>query len=53
MYTADGSTTGSTNGAVVVADSITVSTGTGQGAIYCVDGFTGGVVWRFETPGSA
>ncbi len=40
-------------GTVVVADSVTVSTGTGQGAIYCVDGFTGGVVWRFETPGSA
>ena len=38
---------------VVVADSITVSTPTGQGAVYCVDGFTGGVVWRFETPGSA
>ena len=36
----------------VVADSITLSTGTAHGAIYCVDGFTGGVLWRFETPGS-
>jgi len=54
LYSANNSTTAtSPNGAVVVADSVTVSTGTGQGAIYCVDGFTGGVVWRFQTPGSA
>ena len=52
MYNVNGLTT-PTNGAVVVADSVTVSTGTGQGAIYCVNGFNGEVVWRFETPGSA
>ncbi len=46
-------TTAPATGTVVVADSVTVSTGTGQGAIYCVDGFNGSVVWRFETPGSA
>lgn len=34
----------------VVADSARLATG-GAGAIYCVDGFTGGVVWRFQTPG--
>jgi len=34
----------------VVADSVSLTTGNGQGAIYCVDGFNGGVVWRFETP---
>ncbi len=44
-----------TNGApgantYVVADSVSLTTGNGQGAIYCVDGFTGGVVWRYETP---
>ena len=38
---------------VVVADSVTLTTGNGQGAIYCVDGFTGGVLWRFQTPASA
>ena len=57
MYSTDTPGTTSTPGAtglpVVVADSVNVSTGTGQGAIYCVDGFTGGVLWRFETPGSA
>jgi len=36
----------------VVADSVSLTTGNGQGAIYCVDGFTGGVVWRYETPNS-
>ena len=36
----------------VVADSVRIATsGNGTGAIYCVDGFTGGVVWRFQTPG--
>lgn len=36
----------------VVADSARLATsGNGTGAIYCVDGFTGAVVWRFETPG--
>lgn len=36
----------------VVADSVRVATsGNGTGAIYCVDGFTGGIVWRFQTPG--
>jgi len=40
------------NNPYVVADSVSLSTGNGQGAIYCVDGFTGGVVWRFETPSS-
>ncbi len=34
----------------VVADSVSLTTGNGQGAIYCVDGFNGDVVWRFETP---
>ena len=54
MYNANNSTTTApANNSVVVADSVTVTTGTGQGAIYCVDGFTGGVVWRFETPGAA
>ncbi|MGI4787488.1 MAG: hypothetical protein ACRYFS_01415 [Janthinobacterium lividum] len=54
MYNVNNSTAVTpTSGSVVVADSVTVSTGTGQGAIYCVDGFTGGVVWRYETPGSA
>ena len=40
-------------GSVIAADSVTLSTGGGQGAVYCVDGFTGGVIWRYETPGSA
>ena len=53
LYNVNGLTTSSPAGTVVVADSVTISTGTGQGAIYCVDGFTGSVVWRFETPGSA
>ena len=54
LYNSNNSTTsGPPANSVVVADSVTVSTGTGQGAIYCVDGFTGGVVWRYETPGSA
>ncbi len=53
MYSENGTTSVSPTNAVVVADSVNVSTGTGQGAIYCVDGFTGGVLWRFETPGSA
>ncbi len=54
LYAVNNSTTAAPPAnAVVVADSVTVSTGTGQGAIYCVDGFTGAVVWRFETPGSA
>ena len=36
----------------VIADSVQITTGgNGTGAIYCVDGFTGGVVWRFQTPG--
>ncbi len=36
----------------VVADSVRLATGgNGTGAIYCVDGFTGGIVWRFQTPG--
>ena len=40
------------NGYQVVADSVRIATsGNGTGAIYCVDGFTGAVVWRFETPG--
>ena len=46
--------TGLTNptGYTVVADSVRIATsGSGTGAIYCVDGFTGGVVWRFQTPG--
>ena len=34
----------------VVADSVRIATG-GTGAIYCVDGFTGGIIWRFATPG--
>ena len=34
----------------LVADSVRISTG-GQGAIYCVDGFTGGVLWRYQTAG--
>ena len=34
----------------VVADSVSLSTGNGKGAVYCVDGFTGGVVWRYEIP---
>ena len=37
----------------VVADSASLTTGTGQGAIYCVDGFNGEVLWRFETPATA
>ncbi len=53
MYSQNNSNAPSPTGTVVVADSVNVSTGTGQGAIYCVDGFTGGVVWRFPTPGSA
>jgi hypothetical protein len=46
--------TGLTNSGAytVVADSVRIATsGNGTGAIYCVDGFTGGVVWRFQTPG--
>ena len=40
------------NGYTVVADSLRIATsGNGTGAIYCVDGFTGAVVWRFQTPG--
>ena len=36
----------------VVADSVRIATsGNGTGAIYCVDGFNGNIVWRFETPG--
>ncbi len=55
LYNTNGSATGPLppTGSVVVADSVTLSTGSGQGAIYCVDGFTGGVIWRYETPGSA
>ena len=37
---------------VVAADSVTLTTGSGHGAIYCVDGFNGEVIWRFETPSS-
>jgi len=37
----------------VVADSVSITTSPGTGAIYCVDGFTGEVVWRFETPASS
>ncbi len=36
----------------VVADSVTLTTGSQVGAIYCVDGFNGEVIWRFETPSS-
>ena len=53
MYGVNNLTTAPATNTVVVADSVTVSTGTGQGAIYCVDGFNGAVVWRYETPGSA
>ncbi len=45
-------TTPQTPPTYVVADSVSLTTGNGQGAIYCVDGFTGGVVWRYETPNS-
>ena len=53
VFNVNGLTTSSPPTARVVADSINVTTGTGQGAIYCVDGFTGGVLWRYQTPGSA
>ncbi len=53
LYSVNNLTTAPPANTVVVADSVTVSTGTGQGAIYCVDGFNGGVIWRYETPGSA
>ena len=39
-------------GSVIVSDSVTLSTPPTRGAIYCVDGFTGGVIWRYETPSS-
>jgi hypothetical protein len=50
-----GNGTGNTGatGLDVVADSITLTSGTGHGAIYCVDGFNGAVVWRYETAASA
>ncbi len=38
--------------AVVIADSVTLTTGNQVGAIYCVDGFNGEIIWRFETPAS-
>ncbi len=36
----------------VIADSVTLTTGSQAGAIYCVDGFNGEVIWRFATPAS-
>ncbi len=45
-------TQSTTNGAVVIADSVMLTTGSQKGAIYCVDGFNGEVIWRFETPDS-
>ena len=53
LYNITGTTTAPAANSFVVADSVSLTTGNGQGAIYCVDGFTGGVVWRYETPGSA
>ena len=52
LVTLDNTTATQASANVVVADSITLTTGNGQGAIYCVDGFTGGVVWRYQTPAS-
>ena len=38
---------------VVIADSVLLTTGSQVGAIYCVDGFNGEIIWRFETPASS
>ncbi len=49
-----GNHTGTTTAATdVAADSIAMTTGSQHGAIYCVDGFNGAIVWRYETPPAA
>ena len=53
MYNTTGDTATIPANTYVVSDSVTLSTPPTRGAIYCVDGMTGEVVWRYETPSSS